>query len=465
MTPQLTIVAPQVSPRLAYTAGVVFGRVLGWQVRVVPLAGYAPAEGPALWYVPADLLPPGGLPQGQLHLQPAALLSGSGTAVVQPALPPWPDQSQPPPVPLLPDEHGQPVADPLAAAFYLLAEYDMWTRPQHDSYGRYLDTARYVVHTGLHAWPAIHHWAAGLARQLGLFPEKREYDYLLTIDADYPYRVRYKPLWKVAGSGARELLRRQWPEARARLRMLAGGADPYDTWDYALAAAGKPGHTRIFWLGGGTHANDNGFSYSNRGLRALIRQMAASGAGMGLHPSFETMNRPELMAAQKTALEQILDAPVTHARQHYLRYRLPGIHRTFREQQLIGSERKSEHKPGTYRLYLQLGIQHDYTTALPNAPGWKHGMAVAFPWYDLPNETETPLLLHPSNLMDRSLQRYGGLSPAQSLPVLQQVLARSRQAGGTFIPILHNNTLAGLDEWRGWTDFFQILLQKMQEKE
>jgi hypothetical protein len=77
-------------------------------------------------------------------------------------------------------------------------------------------------------------------------------------------------------------------------------------------------------------------------------------------------------------------------------------------------------------------------------------MAVAYPWYDLKREEETPLLLHPTMVMDRTLEKYMGLDPESARDKAAELVDRTKEVGGTFTLLLHNESLSESDEWKGW---------------
>jgi hypothetical protein len=77
-------------------------------------------------------------------------------------------------------------------------------------------------------------------------------------------------------------------------------------------------------------------------------------------------------------------------------------------------------------------------------------MAVPYYWFDLLADTPSPLLRWPAMIMDRTLQQYMQLSPAEALARMQTLLATTCEAGGVFTLLLHNDSLSESGEWQGW---------------
>ncbi|NJO69236.1 MAG: hypothetical protein HC830_08110 [Bacteroidetes bacterium] len=67
---------------------------------------------------------------------------------------------------------------------------------------------------------------------------------------------------------------------------------------------------------------------------------------------------------------------VTKSRQHFLRLKFPG----------------------TYHRLMQEGITDDYSMGFHDKPGFRAGIAMPYPFYDLVNEKETTLTVHPLHL-------------------------------------------------------------------
>ena len=106
--------------------------------------------------------------------------------------------------------------------------------------------------------------------------------------------------------------------------------------------------------------------------------------------------------------------------------------------------------PRTYQELLDAGIREDYTMGYAEAPGFRAGMALPFPWFDLEAGRCTELILHPFTVMDVTLKEYQQLSPEQGLRSALQLLDTVRAAGGTFCTLWHNSSFSDIGHWKPW---------------
>lgn len=192
---------------------------------------------------------------------------------------------------------------------------------------------------------------------------------------------------------------------------------------------------------------------------------------MGIHPSYYSSEEGALIRQEKAYLIDILGQPVTHSRQHFLRFSLPH----------------------TYRELLLAGITQDYSMGYADAIGWRAGTHQAFRWYDLEAEEASGLWVHPFAAMDVTLLKYENLAPASEAtaknkesvqwPDNQKIglptAAHPRWAvaawriktlyegvqpyGGAFILLWHNSSFAEDYGWGGWQKMYEELLEKLSK--
>ncbi len=410
----LTLLTPAVTPRLRYTCGVV-SDLLGFPLE--PRAvGQGEISGPFLVYSQS------GLAEGpRLHCDGLLLQSGVD-----------------------PDYRPDPGRDWLAAIFYLLSDYEKYQAEHLDAHGRYDPAVYPSAQWGLDRQPQVQVWAQSLGYRirrlyprLPLSPPPFRVSY--TVDVDHPWRYRYKGPLATYGGMARALWQRHWGEFRRRWRTWLGGPDPNFTFP-TLYRLLPPAQTVFFCLLDRNSPHDSRFTYRHPQWRRLMQEFQRRGYRVGIHPSYTSYRDGYRIGWETQHLSQVIGQPVRHSRQHFLRFRLPD----------------------TYRHLLAAGIRHDYTPCLYPSGGFPHGMAQPFFWYDLLAEQQTELLLHPTQVMDRSLQYYRGMAPQQALAHLEQLLATTRRYGGTFTLLLHNDSLSETDEWRGWSQAIQAMVAAMQ---
>lgn len=338
-------------------------------------------------------------------------------------------------------------ADLPAAIFYLLSDYEKYQQAHYDPHDRYDQAAYPSAQLGLEEVPLVHHWAEKIRDKLQaaypaltLQPPKAALH--LTVDVDHPWRYRHKGLPVSLGGLGKALVQGQWREATERVKVLSGWqADPNDTFD-RLQQLLPPAQTTFFALIDRQSPFDGRHTHRTPALRRLLRELAGAGYHLGIHPSYLTFQDPEQMQREVGYLQDLLGQPIQRSRQHFLRFRYPD----------------------TYRALLACGIEEDHTPCLVHQGGFPHGMARAFPWYDLLAEQETTLRLHPTIVMDRSLQQYAQLGPAQALARVRELGQIVQRYGGVFTLLLHNESLSETAEWQGWSEVVQAMVEGLRQQ-
>lgn len=349
---------------------------------------------------------------------------------------------------LFPAPEGPLSQDVFAAAFWLLNEYELGPDFTLDEHGRYEESQRQLLRCRLHERPWVHELAdelrgALLAQAPRLPFQAPAFSWEIGFDIDWPYRYRGRSFWVHAAALLRDLLRLNVPESRRRMDFLLRGKDPYDTYVRILESFHEENLSErllFFFLIHAGHRYDTTFGDRNAAYNALIRRLSETGAFVGVHPSYESAESPEMIGRQTRRLAEIAGQPVTLSRQHFLKLKTPE----------------------TYRALLEAGIRDEYTGCLHSRTGWRFGMAAPFPWYDRWREESTALTLHPVAAMDRSLMQYEGRSPDDSLKRLLELIGQARQVGGRFHLLLHNDTLSELPPWTGWLAVYGSVLDALR---
>jgi hypothetical protein len=417
------------SPRLRYVLDLVLKRILGLTYEVVPIGAYQPEEHfPALNYtsmmLPATLSLPntGLLAQTDIRDVPLRMRKGS--------------------IPYLfyytvsADSYQLPY-DLFSGVFYLATEYEKYLNPLFDQHERYDQQNLPGKDLELDRFPLVHLYAEQLwqamqkhwGEKFSLPREPREFVYETTFDIDFPWKYRYKGALVSLGGWLNDLRQRSWEKVKERFRALALGQDPNDTYNLIYAHF-LPERTRFFFLLDRHAPQDSRFTWKHPQYRTLIQQIAAKGYGIGVHPSYTSFLDRAKLQAEIWALEAIVGKPIQHSRQHFLRYRLPH----------------------TYRYLIEHGIRHEYSPCRYAEGGFPNGMALPYPWFDLERNETTALMLHPTQIMDRTLQKYLELSPEAARERVQELIVTTQSVKGTFTLLLHNDCLSESEEWKGWRE-------------
>lgn len=422
--PAIYVIANQSTARLRYIVDLLFGQLLDQTAKVVPLhqLDQVPADGVVINYTQEFL------PRAILHIPPEGLLYEKEIRSSSPPLS-WADGMPR----LFPMEQLESLGfDILSAAFYHASGYAYYQSSAFDDHQRHDEASLFPFQHNLQAYPYVHHYAGHLAENINPHMDETmtlpSPDWHLTWDIDNPWAYRHRGLWNQLKGIGGDMKNRGIKSLFHRLQTLSGfRMDPYYTF-HLMRKYSPASKTTFFCLINGSTKWDSPYKASNPAYQGFICDLRDAGYEVGLHPSYNAGFKPALLKQEKQALEAVLGQPVTHSRQHFLRYRIPD----------------------TFRHYQEQGILQDFSLTPIRQGGFVTGMARPYPWFDLYQNEPQDLMLHPTMVMDRTLQLYQALSPAEGLRELRDYQERCYQAGGIFTILLHNETLSEEGDWAGW---------------
>lgn len=340
---------------------------------------------------------------------------------------------------------GSPLGyDPLSCIFFAVSRYEEYDNPAADAHGRFPGAASHAAINGYLHLPVVHHWASRVVNYLrrhypGLpLPDPGPAYFQPTYDIDLLWAYRFRGARGVA-SGIRDLFTGEHRRFRTRF-FSAPANDPYQTLDRlrGLHADRQDIRPRVFWLlSDGEHRHDPNPHPIPKAQIAWMENVA-EWADVGLHPSYASSGRPELIREEAERFAAIYGRRPIHSRQHYLRFRLPD----------------------TYRHLRDAGIQHDHTMGYASLPGWRAGTNRRFRWYDLEREEVTGFYVHPFCVMDATLRKYLNLDAGEAFPTILGLYRSVEPFGGPVTLLWHNSSFAADYGWEGWWPAYRMLFQK-----
>lgn len=340
--------------------------------------------------------------------------------------------------------------DPFAATFYMITRYEEYLPHREDEHGRFAANESLAAAEGFLHCAVVDRWALMVADVIhkyypGFHIAERKFNAVLTVDIDAAYCYLHKGVFRTVTGLLRDMLHRHdMDEVKRRIRVLRHREqDPYDTFDYILDTHKRHRDMRLifFALVADYGMFDKPISHHNIYFRQLLQHIGDY-AKLGVHPSYASVERPELVAVETKRLADILHRGIVRSRFHFLRLRLPD----------------------SYRSLTPAGIRHDYSMGFAEAIGLRAGTGTPYPFYDLERDYETELTIHPFCLMDTTLQKYLRMTPAEGLEAFKREVDELREVGGTFSFIVHNQNLGELFGWKGWREVFEQACQYLDNQ-
>ena len=431
----LLISAPQTGPRLRYVLEALFSHLtkIPWRLLPEDAETASPTTGLLISYGYEPR------PEALLHIPAEGLLFETGIRKERPR----PVLSNDPELPLLfPIQPQSPRSlsfDLFSAAFYMLSRYEEYLPFEGDAHGRFrLRDSIFADSKPAGIYPRkplvdlwLEHFLERLQQEAQkqasgtALPDFRQarpaFRFRPSYDLDLPWMLVHKRPLQALGGALRDLLRQGPGSLLRRYRIWRKPEnDPAFTFPFLEKLHEKYGLQALYFAPTGPYGRyDKAPSHRHPAYRRLLRKLDRRGE-VGLHPSYHSSEKPELLLREKQRLEKILNRPLTASRQHFLRFRFPQ----------------------TPRALTAAGITRDYSLGFAEAPGFRSGTCHAYPWYDLEKEEKTELMLHPLPLMDVSLFQYLKLPPKKAASLSNSLMEETRKYGGEFVSLWHNNTLA-----------------------
>ncbi|PID87779.1 MAG: hypothetical protein CSB06_03870 [Bacteroidia bacterium] len=413
------------SPRLEYTCKLLFNNVLGVKFSIVtsidtrskiPLINYSEEELP-----------------GSLRIIPHALLFESDIkeqairVEFQDKIPCFFKTSDSPDLPY----------DLFASSFYTAVRYEEYLPFVPDAHGRFSAKESLAFRENFLQIPIVHIWSNILKNRILekfphlIFPEKK-FEQINTIDIDVAYAFKGKPWLRQAGNIFKSLLGGKTQELKKRLDYWVKGIDYLDTYDYIKEVAESSGIYPVFFLEIGKYARYDRNLPLNRTYKSLIKKLEEFGE-LGIHPSYRSNFKPEDLPRLVRKLEKITKKKITKSRQHFLMLRFPE----------------------TYERLISNGIEEDYTMGFADSVGFRSGLCVPYPFFNLRKNEERPLTIIPFQVMDGTLKEYMQLSVSDAQKRLQDLREETKKAGGIFVCLFHNSSLTDDAPWKGWRKVYE----------
>jgi uncharacterized protein DUF7033 len=324
-------------------------------------------------------------------------------------------------VPALYGDAGRGEVDLLGSAFFLLTRYEELVVDAADRHGRYPAAATVAGRGGFLDRALVHEYADVLWESLvALWPslERRRHTFAIapSHDVDWPLPVG----GRLRGAAADLVRHRDAGLAGRRLR----GRNVNDTFDWIMDVAdGRGLRSAFYFIAGHRDQRDGNYSLDDPFVRGLLRRIHERGHEIGLHPSYTTFDDDEQLRLEWRTLRRVCEEEgvrqdVWGGRQHFLRFR----------------------SPGTWQAWTDAGLAYDSTVGFAETIGFRAGICIDYPVFNLRTRTQLALRERPLIVMERApLERMG--PPKAALERVIALRETCRRHGGTFTILWHNNFL------------------------
>ncbi len=337
--------------------------------------------------------------------------------------------------------------DVFGSAFFMLSRYEEAVVSTRDRFNRFPASASVAHKAGFLGRPLVDEYVEILWEVMRLvWPDlvrkPTHFRVLPSHDVDEPSRDAFRGVRAVAKESAGDLLKRRhirrafegpwhWLHGQVALHMQ----DPFNTFDRLMHLSEECGtKSTFFFKAGCTNPEfDCDYRLGHRAIRRLLRRIHNRGHLIGLHPSFETFLRPDLIAQEAGRLREAChQLGITQdrwgARMHYLRWSL------------------SE----TWRALEGAGLSFDATLGYADVAGFRCGTCHEYRAFDVLAERELDVVVQPLIAMDGTVidEPYMALGTGDAARQVFSELRRCCEVvGGNFSILWHNNKFQAGGEW------------------
>jgi hypothetical protein len=336
--------------------------------------------------------------------------------------------------------------DIFAATFYLLSRYEEYLPHRKDIYGRYAHENSLAFRENFLAVPLVNQWLFSFKDSLqSKFPSlpiwERKFSFLPTYDIDEAFSYKYKGWFRTAGALFKAMLKGNWDKIAERRKVLKGEMqDPYDSYEWMDALHEQHQlHPRYFFLmAQQTGKYDRNILPDEAAFKSIVKQHAGK-YDIGIHPSWQSGDKPELIKEEMGVLENLTSTKIISSRQHFIRLTLPQ----------------------TFRYLVETGIKEDFSMGYGSINGFRASVASPFYWYDLEREEKTELLLYPFCYMDANSFFEQKNSAQQALEEMRQYYKTVKEVDGLLITLWHNTFLGTESLFKGWREAYEQFINEV----
>lgn len=337
--------------------------------------------------------------------------------------------------------------DILGLTYWMLTRQEEIGRTDLDNHQRFPATSSHAFKHGYLERPIVDEWLNILAQVMQrVWPviELKQHQFSMKVshDVDGPARYAFQN-WKglVRTMGGDVLVRKDISSALKapwiwlNSKQAIHPKDPANTFDWLMKQSEANGLTSAFYfICGRTDASkDAKYNPEMPQIRKLMREIHQRGHEIGLHPSYNTYNRPEEIAKEAARLRNVcaeegIQQNEWGGRMHFLRW-----------DQAI-----------TQKAWADAGMTYDSTLSYADRPGFRCGTCFEYPAFDAATDKPLTLRIRPLVAMDCTViaERYLGLGSTEAAyEKFNELKNNCRKVGGVFTLLWHNSFFSSQNDF------------------
>lgn len=330
--------------------------------------------------------------------------------------------------------------DIFGASFYLMSRYEEYLLHLKDNFGRFDPSSSLAYKNRFLNKPIIDFWIQRLESYLKkIYPEikfkNNHFKFETRLEVPCLYEYKGKGVVRTIFGVLRDVLNfdlyRLYFRFFVLLKIKKDPLDNYESWININNKAGVK--TALFFLISDFSRYDRNLSFYSKPFIEKVKDVSDF-CEVSLLSSYLSSENKLLLSEEKNRLNSVVNKPVLNVRQHLLKLNFPN----------------------TYRNFIKLGFESDYSLQYYDLPGFRASTSNPFFFYDLENEVETKLILNPVCISDRVLKIYK--KPILARQIIEEITRYIKQVNGQMIIVLNNSIISDESKNYKWRKMFDKFL-------
>lgn len=335
--------------------------------------------------------------------------------------------------------------DILGLIYWMLSRLEEVGRTDLDAHQRFPATASHAYKHGYLERPIVDEWLVILGQVIQrvwprLVLKKHQFSIKVSHDVDNPSLYAFRSWLTIGRMMAGHLVKRRdlkaliaAPYIKLATHKKLHQADPYNTFDWLmdLSEANNLQSAFYFICGRTDLVHDAAYEPEHPVIRDLMHRIHQRGHEIGLHPSYGTFQKPNLIKKEAERLRRIcaeegIEQRHWGGRMHYLRWE----------------------QPITARAWENAGMTYDSTLGYADRPGFRCGTCYEYAAFDPVASEQLNLRIRPLVIMECTVisSMYLALgSGVEALDRMKTIKDRCRKVQGCFSILWHNSYFDGVN--------------------
>ncbi|GFZ77280.1 hypothetical protein GCM10011403_20420 [Pseudohongiella nitratireducens] len=329
--------------------------------------------------------------------------------------------------------------DILGLTYWMLTRLEEIGRTDLDNHQRFPAISSHAFRHGYLERPIIDEWLNILGQVMlrvwpGIELKQHKFNMKVSHDVDCPASYAFQSVkGLIRTMGGNVLVRKDIPASLRSLwiwlnsKQAIHPRDPANTFDWLMSQSEDNGLVSAFYFicGRTDISKDAKYDPEMPQIRRLMREIHQRGHEIGLHPSYNTYNRPEEIIKEADRLRKVCEEEGIQqnewgGRMHFLRW-----------DQAI-----------TQKAWADASMSYDSTLSYADRPGFRCGTCFEYTAFDVATDKPLALRIRPLVAMDCTViaKHYLGLGATETAyEKFNELKNNCRKVDGVFTLLWHNS--------------------------